>query len=181
MDSCVNLHTYNLLLILLCQVIKPSVVGGFENASFIAEWAQMHGKMAIISSAFESSLSLSTYIQFAHYLEQQNKEICKLQNREFISVTAHGLGTYKWLKEDVTTDVLKFCVPPYGDTMEAPVKDADIFLRNFQINHRITQMTYHGEQIRSYQLTVNDEEFSHSFKLLETGSETHVSFPHHFA
>lgn len=161
-----------LLLIFLCQVIKPSVVGGFENASLIAKWAQMHGKMVVISSVFESSLSLSTYIQFAHHVEQQN---------EAISATAHGLGTYRWLKEDVTADVLKICVPPDGDTMEASIRDADIFLRNFQINHKITKRVYKGEQVRCYRLRVDEEELSHSFNLLETGSERNVSLPSHLA
>ncbi|TQD93165.1 hypothetical protein C1H46_021258 [Malus baccata] len=55
-------------------VIKPSVVVGcFGNTAIIAQWAQQHQKMAVVSAAFESGL-------------------------------AHGLGTYHWLKEDVTTN-----------------------------------------------------------------------------
>ncbi|ONK69405.1 uncharacterized protein A4U43_C05F22510 [Asparagus officinalis] len=157
---------------IVAVVIKPSVVGGFENASLIAKWAHTRGKMPIISSVFESSLSLSSYIQFVHQLEQQNEAICKLQNREVISATAHGLGTYRWLKEDVSTDVLKICVPAHSNTMEASIEDADNFLRNFQLNNSVVERTYEGEQVRSCQFTVCDEEFSHSFNLLESGSET---------
>ncbi|XP_050909618.1 protein PHYLLO, chloroplastic-like [Lathyrus oleraceus] len=40
---------------IVAVVIKPSVVGGFENA----EWAHQHGKTVVVSSAFESNLSLS--------------------------------------------------------------------------------------------------------------------------
>lgn len=141
----------------------------------------MHGKMAIVSSAFESSLSLAAYVQFAHYLEQQNEAICKLQNREFASATAHGLGTYRWLKNDVTRDILEICVPPRGDVIEAAIKSADSFLRNFKINHTAIRWMYSGEQAQSYQLIVDDGDFCQSFKLLETGNHTDVRFPVHFA
>ncbi|KAM1641257.1 hypothetical protein PS2_010979 [Malus domestica] len=42
-------------------VIKPSVVGGFENTAIITRWAQQHQKMAVVSAAFESGLGLSAY------------------------------------------------------------------------------------------------------------------------
>ncbi|KAF0928968.1 hypothetical protein E2562_011059 [Oryza meyeriana var. granulata] len=41
---------------IVALVIKPSVVGGFENATYIAKWAHMHDKMAVISSTYESSV-----------------------------------------------------------------------------------------------------------------------------
>lgn len=47
-------------------------MGGFENAALIARWAQQHGKMAVISAAYESGLGLSAYILFASYLEMKN-------------------------------------------------------------------------------------------------------------
>lgn len=43
-------------------VIKPSVVGGFENAALIARWAQQQGKMSVVSATFESSLGLPAYV-----------------------------------------------------------------------------------------------------------------------
>lgn len=46
------------------QVIKPSVVGGFGNTAIIAQWAQQHQKMAVVSAAFESGLGLSAYSVF---------------------------------------------------------------------------------------------------------------------
>ncbi|XP_058102395.1 protein PHYLLO, chloroplastic-like [Magnolia sinica] len=67
---------------IVAVVIKPSVVGGFENAAVIAKWAQQHEKMVVISAAYESSLSLASYVHFACYLEQQNTEICKMKNKE---------------------------------------------------------------------------------------------------
>lgn len=59
---------------IVAVVIKPSVVGRFENA----EWAHQHGKMVVVSSAFESSLSLSAYTQFSSYLEVQRLSTFKL-------------------------------------------------------------------------------------------------------
>ncbi|KAI5445655.1 hypothetical protein KIW84_013758 [Lathyrus oleraceus] len=59
---------------IVAVVIKPSVVGGFENA----EWAHQHGKMVVVSSAFESSLGLSAYTQFPSYLKVQRLSTFKL-------------------------------------------------------------------------------------------------------
>lgn len=168
---------------IVAVVIKPSVVGGFENASTIAEWAYMHGKMVVISSTFESSLGIAFYAQFARYLEKQNEMISKLHNREFIANTAHGLGTYKWLKEDVSSNSLKICVPPHGHTVEASIQDTDIFMRNFHVNQMIIQRIYMGEQVRAYHLKVNHNGSSILFKLLETGIENNnkvVVFLHGF-
>ncbi|KAJ6807004.1 protein PHYLLO, chloroplastic isoform X4 [Iris pallida] len=124
--------------------------------------------MSVISSTFESSLGLSSYVQFAHYLERQNVSICKMQNRELRAFTAHGLGTYKWLKDDVTTKTLRFFVPPLSETMEASVKDADVLLRHIQINHGIIQRVYKGEEVRSYRFTI-DGEVSYCVKVIEAG------------
>ncbi|KAK1268062.1 hypothetical protein QJS04_geneDACA006670 [Acorus gramineus] len=110
---------------IVALVIKPSMVGGFENAMKIAKWAHRHDKMAVISSAFESSLSLSAYVQFASYIESHNKVICRMMNKELPMTVAHGLGTYRWLREDLSTRPLKICVDPNGDTVEASVEDAE--------------------------------------------------------
>ncbi|XP_058112414.1 protein PHYLLO, chloroplastic isoform X2 [Magnolia sinica] len=154
---------------IVAVVIKPSVVGGFENAAVIAKWAQQHEKMAVISAAYESSLSLASYVQFACYLEQQNMEICKMKNKELRPTIAHGLGTYRWLKEDVTTEPLKIGVHPHGDTVEAFAKDAALFLQNFQINHDIVQKSYSKEQVWTYQWTVDCEDFSCSLQVRDVG------------
>ncbi|KAI5389073.1 hypothetical protein KIW84_074650 [Lathyrus oleraceus] len=83
---------------IVAVVIKPSVVDGFENA----EWAHQHGKMVVVSSAFESSLSLSAYTQFSIYLEVQRLSTFKLLDVKATPSVAHGLGSYRWLKEDIT-------------------------------------------------------------------------------
>lgn len=157
------------------QVIKPSIVGGFENARLIAKWAQLHGKMAVVSCAFESSLSLSAYVQFAYYLELQNAAICTLKKRDLSRAIAHGLGTYRWLKEDISDKGLKICVSPYSDNVEASVEDAHSFVQNFQINNKRIQRVYTEEQLKSYVVKVKSGNFSCLFKLREAGSCTNVS------
>ncbi|XP_065045713.1 protein PHYLLO, chloroplastic-like isoform X3 [Musa acuminata AAA Group] len=150
-------------------VIKPSVVGGFERASLIAKWAQLHEKMAVVSSAFESSISLSTYIQYACYLEEQNAEICRIKGRTPDAAIAHGLGTYCWLKEDVTSRGIDICIRPYSDRMVASVEDARNFIQCVQINKGSIQRNYSSEPVRSYHIKVDGDYFSCSFKLQEAG------------
>lgn len=168
---------------IVALVIKPSVVGGFENATLIAKWAQMHDKMAVISSAFESSLSLSAYIQFAYYLEKQNETIFNLKSKGPNPAVAHGLGTYRWLKEDIAVKALRICVPADGDAMEASVEDAANFLQCFQVNIETIRRTYKGEVVKTYKCMVDGEDFSCSVKLDVVGDNTHknvIVFLHGF-
>ncbi|KAK9276554.1 hypothetical protein L1049_006088 [Liquidambar formosana] len=150
-------------------VIKPSVVGGFENTAFIARWAQQQGKMAVISAAFESGLGLSAYIQLSCYLELQNADMCRLMNKELTPPIAHGLGTYKWIKEDVTTEPLRICRNPCSGFVEASVADADRLLQKFQMNHNAILRNCSGTQVRTYQLKVDSECFSYFVKVQEIG------------
>ncbi|KAL5725660.1 hypothetical protein ACHQM5_008779 [Ranunculus cassubicifolius] len=154
---------------IVAVVIKPSVVGGFENAALIAKWAQKHNKMAVISSAFESSLGLSAYIQFSHFLEQQNADMCSVLNKELREPIAHGLGTYKWLKEDVTFESLQMRGHPYNESVEVSIEDSAQFLSKFKINSEVIQRSYSGECVRQYQMDVDYENFSCSFKVREVG------------
>lgn len=157
------------------QVIKPSVVGGFENAALIAQWAQQHEKMAVISSTFESGLGLSAYINFSCYLEQKNAEICKLMNNKMGPAVAHGLGTYYWLKEDVATTPLKISCNPDSGFVEASVADANRLLQSFHINHQIIHGDYTGEEVRRYQNPVDLNGISYHINVQEIGHISHVS------
>ncbi|KAM1722316.1 hypothetical protein ACFX11_021052 [Malus domestica] len=150
-------------------VIKPSVVGGFENAAIIAQWAQQHQKMAVVSAAFESGLGLSAYIQFCCYLNLKNSEICEMMNYELAPSIAHGLGTYRWLKEDVTTTPLKIGCNPVSGFIEASVADADQVLQKFQINGNVVHRNFTGEQVRVFLLTVDSRAFSYSIIVHEIG------------
>ncbi|KAF9597409.1 hypothetical protein IFM89_018604 [Coptis chinensis] len=78
----------------LLRARPPNVVGGFEKAALIAKWAQKQEKMAVPSSAYESSLSLAAYILFAYYIQQENTDICNVKIKEPGEPVAHGLGTY---------------------------------------------------------------------------------------
>ncbi|XP_052198857.1 protein PHYLLO, chloroplastic isoform X2 [Diospyros lotus] len=150
-------------------VIKPSVIGGFENAALIARWAQQHGKMAVISATYESSLGLSAYVQFSHYLEVQNTDICTAMNMDTSPSVAHGLGTYRWLKEDAAAEPLKFKQNPHTDFIEASVHDAGCFLRKFQINQKVILQNFTGEQINVYQLKIDSEGSSFVINVQEIG------------
>uniref|UniRef100_A0A2P2MWF1 Mandelate racemase/muconate lactonizing enzyme C-terminal domain-containing protein n=1 Tax=Rhizophora mucronata TaxID=61149 RepID=A0A2P2MWF1_RHIMU len=158
---------------IVALVIKPSVIGGFEKAALIAQWAQQQGKMAVVSAAFESSLGLSTYILFSHFLELQNVDLCNVMHRKVGPSIAHGLGTYRWLKQDVTCNPLKFLHDHCSGFVGASVGDATQFLQKFQINHSSIQRNYTGEQVRRYHLTVNTNSFSCAIKVYEVGWTNH--------
>ncbi|CAK9183146.1 unnamed protein product, partial [Ilex paraguariensis] len=160
---------------IVAVVIKPSIVGGFENAALIARWAQQHGKMAVVSAAFESGLGLLAYIQFSSYVELQNAALCRVMNKEPALSVIHGLGTYRWLKEDVTTEPLKICRNPRSGFVEASIVDAVQLLQKFQINKNVIVRTFTREQVRNYQLSVDSEHFSFSFNIQESGPSIDVS------
>ncbi|XP_022776661.1 protein PHYLLO, chloroplastic isoform X3 [Durio zibethinus] len=154
---------------IVALVIKPTAIGGFEKAAMIARWAQRQGKMAIVSAAFESSLALSTYIQFSCYLEMQNADTCKLMNNKLAPSVAHGLGTYRWLEEDVTTDVLGIGCNSFTGFIEASVAGATHLLHKFQMNHNVIHRMFTGEEVLRYQLTLDSNDLSFSINVLEIG------------
>ena len=131
--------------------------------------------MAVVSAAYESGLGLSAYIQFSCYLELQNADICKVIKSERVPSIAHGLGTYRWLEEDVTTDPLRIDRDPYSGFIEASVSDANRFLQKFQINHNTICSKLNGEQVNGYWLTVDTRGFSCFLKVYEVGERTNVS------
>lgn len=191
LDETIDKHCENPLRMLVkyahpgivAVVIKPSVVGGFERAALIAEWAHQLGKMAVISAAFESGLGLSAYIQFSSYLEVQNSDLCRVMNRKLGPPVAHGLGTYRWLKQDVTSRSLGIQHLPSSGFVGAYVGDAIKFLKRFQINQNVIHGTFIGEQVSTYHLVVNSKDFSASIKVQEVGSKKNdniVLFLHGF-
>lgn len=70
---------------LAALVIKPACLGALETVDQLVAWARLHGKQAVISSVFESSLALAFY---AGYCISQGLED-----------TCHGLDTWRWLEE----------------------------------------------------------------------------------
>jgi len=154
---------------IVALVIKPSVVGGFEKAAHIAKWAQMHDKMAVISSAYESSVGLASYIQLAHYVDQQNSIVSRIKNKDTCGVVAHGLGTYQWLREDVSEKELNIHATPLGDGIRASVEDACGYLHHLSINNKKIERTYNEEKLRSYSIQVDVDDCSYLVKLQEAG------------
>jgi hypothetical protein len=165
-DLCSHLHG---------QVIKPSVVGGFENAAHIAKWAQMHDKMAVIICAYENSVALASYIQLAHYVDQQNSTVSRMKNKDTCEAVAHGLGTYQWLREDISEKQLKFHVTTLCDGIGASVEDASGYLQHLNINSEKIERTYGEEKPRSYSIQVDVDDCSYRLKIQEAGDPTNVS------
>ncbi|KAL6634634.1 hypothetical protein ACP70R_027305 [Stipagrostis hirtigluma subsp. patula] len=157
---------------IVALVIKPSVIGGFENAAHVAKWAQMHDKMAVISSTYESSIGLASYIQLAHYVDQQNYIVSRIKNKDTCGAVAHGLGTYQWLREDVSEQKLQIHANPLGDGIGASVEDAHGYLRHLNIKSEKIQRTYSEEKLRSYSIQVDVDDCSYLVKLQEAGDNT---------
>lgn len=141
----------------------------------VARWAQQHGKMTVLSAAFESPLGLSAYIQFAHYLDMQNAEMQSLMNKETQSSIAHGFGTYKWFKEEVTAEPLNIHYNPQHGFVEADAVDAGRFLQNCRLNPAAVVRTSVQEEVKEYQIAVDTEGISFSINVLETGESNDVS------
>ncbi|KAM6548265.1 hypothetical protein CsatB_019941 [Cannabis sativa] len=157
-------------------VIKPSVVGGFENTESLAQWAHKHGKMAVLSATYESGLGLSAYIHLSCYLDLNYGEVSRLMNMKTGKTgpsVFHGLGTYQWLKEDVATGPLKISCNQHSGFVEASIADANQLLQSFQINHNIICKEYTGEEVRSYLLPVDVNGISYCIQVQEIGESSH--------
>ncbi|XP_078167049.1 protein PHYLLO, chloroplastic-like isoform X2 [Carex rostrata] len=165
-------------------VIKPSRVGGFENTALIAKWAFLHNKMAIVSSAYESSLSLSMYVQFSYFLHIQYENVCKTRNKHFHDGFAHGLGTYKWIKEDIIDQGLINNVLKVGGKMRASVKDAQNIIERFSWgSKRLLSRFCKNEEIGCYSVKIDEGGLSSCFRVKEAGLHTNknaVIFLHGF-
>ena len=131
--------------------------------------------MAVVSAAFESGVGLSGYIHLSCYLELQNAEIRKLMDIQPAPSIAHGLGTFRWLDEDVTVNPLRIGRDPHSGIIEASVAEANRLLKSFQINQKFVCRKFTEEQVRRYKLTVDSKGFSYLIKVLEVGQRTNVS------
>jgi isochorismate synthase/2-succinyl-5-enolpyruvyl-6-hydroxy-3-cyclohexene-1-carboxylate synthase/2-succinyl-6-hydroxy-2,4-cyclohexadiene-1-carboxylate synthase/O-succinylbenzoate synthase len=131
--------------------------------------------MAVVSSAFESSLSLAAYTQFSSYLEIQRLSTFKLFDVKPAPSVAHGLGTYSWLKEDITPNPLLIGHNPRSGLVEASVENASRLLSNFQVDQDVICNTIDEEKVCRYQLNVEHNNLSCSFEVCETGLKTNVS------
>ncbi|XP_004237229.1 protein PHYLLO, chloroplastic isoform X1 [Solanum lycopersicum] len=152
-------------------VIKPSVVGGFENAALLARWAHQHGKMAVISATFESSLGLSALIQFSRYVDLMKLDTGRMLNKEENSCVAHGLGTYQWLREDVSRRPLMIGYNPCNGVVEASVTDAAQILQHFQFNQDAVVPDCTSRELHAYEFVADLEGASICLNVQEIGKK----------
>ncbi|XP_048134972.1 protein PHYLLO, chloroplastic isoform X2 [Rhodamnia argentea] len=157
---------------IVAVVLKPSVLGGFETSATVAWWAQHLEKMAVVSSTFESGVGLSAYILFSHYIDLHQAKLLKTRNHKVDPPIAHGLGTYQWLKDDVTTNPLKISHHPISECVEADIAHASRLLQNFQVNDKVIVRKSTDEEVRRYNLTVNLNSHQYSINAMEVGQET---------
>ncbi|KAL9253101.1 PHYLLO, chloroplastic-like protein [Drosera capensis] len=146
---------------IVALVIKPSLVGGFENAAEIARWAHVQGKMAV-----------------------QNVDITRALDKKLPAPVPHGLGTYRWLKEDVGTDTFKTSHNPCDGGVEASIYDADQLLLHFEINQRVILRSSSEARGHTYVLNLETEDFLYSVEVQEIGERWHgrcitVNLPGH--
>ncbi len=69
-------------------IIKPSLIGRIVDIKKWGDWAKQNNLKIVFSSAFESGIGLRAISHLASALGEKN--------------VAHGLDTFRWLKEDVT-------------------------------------------------------------------------------
>eukprot|EP00913_Durusdinium_trenchii_P027861 g26123.t1 len=82
-------------------VLKPSLQG-LEQAASMAAWAEEHGAVAVLSSAFESGVALCHFALLSAMLAPAGTE----------EDVAQGLGTFTRLSEDVLQ-------PPFADLINS--------------------------------------------------------------
>lgn len=131
--------------------------------------------MAVVSAAFESSLSLSAYTQFSSYLDIMSLDTFKGLDDTAAPTVAHGLGTYRWLKEDITPNPLLIYRNPQSGFVEASVVNASRVAHDFQLNQKVISYVIAEEQVRHYQYKVELNNIRCSFEVRETGLQTNVS------
>nr|GMD80396.1 protein PHYLLO, chloroplastic isoform X1 [Ipomoea batatas] len=145
--------------------------------------AQQLGKNAVISATYETSLGLSAYVQFSRFIDLQNLDILRITSKEESLSIAHGLGTYKWFKEDVSTlPLVTRCNPSYG-FMEASVADADRLLKEFQFNQKAVLRSSTNAEVSTYQLKTDLDSVSISINVHEIGESANnnvIVFLHGF-
>ncbi|KAG6548096.1 hypothetical protein Mapa_010376 [Marchantia paleacea] len=180
-----NLHNVENLLQMYARigvvavVMKPSRVGGFEHACKIAQYAQLQGMMVVISSAFESSITLATLAQFAAYVDWKRLKAMpsatcdgspEQPKANVESAIAHGLGTYKWLKDDPQLHVRSS-----KDGMEICCVEAAEHLECVQSSLSFKQPIFDRCHLSTYSIKVNLPFGSYSFHIKELGSENSKS------
>ncbi|CAL5419035.1 unnamed protein product [Camellia sinensis] len=114
--------------------------------------------------------SLKMLAKFTHSGVVAVQDICMAMTKEPSPSIAHGLGTYCWLKEDITAESLNIRRNPCSGFIEASVDDAGRLLGNFQVHNKVILRNFTGEEVHKYQLIVNSYGFSFFINVHEIGS-----------
>lgn len=100
-------------------------------------------------------------------------------NKQLMPLVAHGLGTYRWLKADVTSEPLSIFRSQYSGFIEASVVDAGQMLQKFQINKDTLIRNFSEEQVYTYELEVDSDGFSFLLNVHDIGASIEVSTEFH--
>lgn len=141
----------------------------------LAQWAHQQGKIAVISATFESSLGLSALIQFSRYVDLLKLDTSRMLNKEESSCIAHGLGTYQWLREDVSRKPLVIGCNPCNGAVEASVTDAGQLLQHFQFNQNAVVHDCTFREVHTYEFVADLEGTSVCLNVQEIGKNDDVS------
>jgi len=161
-------------------VIKPGRVGGFERAAAIAEWALNHGRTPVISAAFESSISLSAYAQFATYIDSQcqqtnnSRTLGSLQDGQHVPVLAHGLGTYSWLDGDVVKSENRFRVIDNRDG-SITSEMVDLAILQPELDEDYISLKDKQIKMKNFSVSVENGANIHRFHVWDTGRNSQVN------
>ncbi|KAE9461606.1 hypothetical protein C3L33_06488, partial [Rhododendron williamsianum] len=100
------------------------------------------GVAAVVSPVWEGAAFL--------VLELQKEDICRTMENEPSPTIAHGLGTYRWLKEDITAEPLNIYCNPSSGFIEASIDDAACVLTKFQVNRKVILRSFTGEEVHRF-------------------------------
>lgn len=155
-------------------VIKPSRVGGLERAAAIAEWAHSRGRVAVISSAFETSIGLYSYAHLAAYVDHRRFQTITTipPQSPQPATTAHGLGTYMWLGGDVIQNK-RFDVTSLNDGgIVAPLGRVIDTRRTHHLNDKFVVPDSTGWDLESYSVNVTSGNTAFKFCVWDTAGVT---------
>eukprot|EP00249_Psilotum_nudum_P024792 c29294_g2_i2 orf=1117-2589(+) len=133
--------------------------------------------IAVISAAFESSISLAVYGQFAAYVDRKQPGSIspaedngkkKFYQKNAFQTVAHGLGTYMWLGSD-TVRGKRFQASSSAEGVNASIRDMGDVLQNIKLNMDILKPQLTESNITSEIYTIDSSGSLFSFHVLDTG------------
>jgi hypothetical protein len=137
----------------------------------MAQLTQKLGMVVVISSAFESSISLAAFSQFATNIDKSARTVAAAETDSSVEKTkktmpvlvAHGLGTYKWLKDNTVLHV-----KPTGSSMEISVRESAAFFEQSCRKLGALGPNSRRDYFQSYNVNVESQLGAFSFHLTES-------------